>query len=164
MNLREGDRVFYDQVNDVLAPDEGWYLTNDVDLLYQTPDKRFVGGARYSQAFVFYDARHFAAGESPANRNNTHRVGPFVGYTFKSEDGASFNNPTVFLLVQWWLQNPNRAGGSDRVSQALPLLGVGFQMTGDFLPVSKPAPRADLPAPQQEVPRRGVAAARADGP
>ena len=145
MNLREGDTVFYDQFYDVLAPDEGWYFTNDVDLLYQTPNKRFVAGARYTQAFVFYDERHFAAGETPANLNTLHRVGPFVGYTFKSVDGASFNNPTVFVLIQWWLQNPNRTGGADGVSRALPLIGAGFQMTGDFLPVSKPGPRAGLP-------------------
>lgn len=146
MNLRAGDTVFYDQFYDVLAPNRGWYFVNDIDLLYQTPNKRFVGGARYTQAFVFYDQRHFATGETPANLNNLHRVGPFGGYTFKIDDGATFNNPTVFILIQWWLQNPNRTGKAnnpDGVTQALPLIGAGFQMTGDFLPVPKPAPRAE---------------------
>lgn len=147
MRLREGDTVFYDQFYDALVPNRGWYYVNDFDLLYQSLNKRFVGGARYTHTYVFYDQRHFQAGEEVAlGLNNMHRVGPFVGYTFKIEDGATFNNPTAFILIQWWLQNPNRTGTArnpDGVSQAIPLLGVGFQMTGDFLPVPKPAPRAE---------------------
>jgi hypothetical protein len=148
MNLRGNDTVFYDQFYDVLAPNRGWYFVNDIDLLYQTANKRFVAGARYTQAFVFYDQRHFATGETQENLNNLHRVGPFVGYTFKIDDGAAFNNPTAFILIQCWLQNRNRTGTAnnpDGISQALPLIGAGFQMTGDFLPVPKPAPRAEIP-------------------
>ena len=148
MNLRAGDTVFYDQFYDVMAPNRGWYFVNDVDLLYQSANKRFVGGARYTQAFMFYDQRHFASGEAQENLNNLHRVGPFVGYTFKIDDGAAFNNPTAFILIQWWLQNRNRTGTAnnpDGITQALPLIGAGFQMTGDFLPVPKPAPRAEIP-------------------
>ena len=74
MNLRAGDTVFYDQFYDVMAPNRGWYFVNDVDLLYQTPNKRFVAGARYTQAFVFYDQRHFAAGEAQ-ERSEERRVG-----------------------------------------------------------------------------------------
>jgi hypothetical protein len=148
MRLRPGDTVFYDQFYDVMVPNQGWYFVNDVDLLYQTPNKRLVGGARYTQTFMFYDQRrHFQGGEEfDPGINNMHRVGPFVGYTFKIDDGAAFNNPTVFVLIQWWLQNRNRTGPArnpDGVTQALPLIGVGFQMTGDFLPVPKPAPRAE---------------------
>lgn len=62
-----------------------------------------------------------------------HRVGPFLGYTFFREDGRAFNNPTVFILVQWWLKHRFRTGVD--TSQALPVLGAGFQITGDFLPV-----------------------------
>jgi hypothetical protein len=153
MRLRDGDTVFYDQFYDVLVPNRGWYLTTDVDLLYQTPNKRFVAGGRYTGTVPFYDARHFAAGEQPVANNALHRVGPFVGYTFKIEDGATFNNPTAFVLIQWWLQNRNRTGTAtnpDGVTQVLPLIGVGFQMTGDFLPVPKPAPRVE--ADQQSEP------------
>lgn len=146
MRLRDGDTVFYDQFYDVMVPNRGWYFTGDIDVLYQTPNKRLVAGGRYTATLPFYDARHFAAGEDPTANNNMHRVGPFAGYTFKIDDGAAFNNPTVFVLVQWWLQNRNRTGTAnnpDGVTQALPLIGVGFQMTGDFLPVPKPAPRVE---------------------
>lgn len=153
MRLRDGDTVFYDQFYDVMVPNRGWYFVNDADLLYQTPNKRFVGGLRYTASLMFYNQTHFQNGEVQENLNNMHRVGPFLGYTFKIDDGASFNNPTVFVLIQWWLQNRNRTGTAqnpDGISQALPLLGVGFQMTGDFLPVPKPAPRTEREWPADE--------------
>jgi hypothetical protein len=46
---------------------------------------------------------------------------------------SPLDNPTVFLLAQWWLAHPYRADAVS--SQALPLLGLGFQITGDFLPI-----------------------------
>ena len=152
MRLRDGDTVFYDQFYDVMVPNRGWYYVNDFDLLYQSPNKRLVVGGRYTHTYMFYSqARHFQSGEEfDPGINNMHRVGPFAGYTFKIDDGAAFNNPTVFVLVQWWLQNVNRTGTArnpDGISQALPLIGLGFQMTGDFLPVPKPAPRAENAAP-----------------
>lgn len=112
---------------------------------------------------MFYEQRHFQSGEVQENLNNMHRVGPFAGYTFKIDDGASFNNPTVFILIQWWLQNRNRTGTAnnpDGISQALPLIGAGFQMTGDFLPVPKPAPRAEVPTLDEAL-RSGLATADA---
>lgn len=154
MKLRDGDTVFYDQFYDVLAPNRGFYFVNDTDLLYQSPNKRLVAGARYTMTMPFYESRHYAAGDAmQAGLNNLHRVGPFIGYTFKIDDGAAFNMPTAFVLIQWWLQNPNRTGKAnnpDGITQALPLIGLGFQMTGDFLPVPKPAPRveAELPSPE----------------
>ncbi len=151
MRLRAGDTVFYDQFYDTLVPNRGWYFVNDADLLYQTENRKFVGGLRYTASIHFYTDAQFQAGEEQVNLNNMHRVGPFAGYTFKSSDGASFNNPTVFVLLQWWVQHRNRtgpvrepgSGNATGVSQALPLIGVGFQMTGDFLPVPKPAPRVE---------------------
>lgn len=64
------------------------------------------------------------------------------------------------MLIQWWLQNPNRTGKAnnpDGITQALPLIGAGFQMTGDFLPVPKPAPRTEA------VPSLDEALSRAEG-
>ncbi len=57
---------------------------------------------------------------------------PELAITARST-GAKFNTPTVFVLVQWYLKHRFRTGAD--TSQALPLIGVGFQMTGDFLPV-----------------------------
>ncbi len=133
--MRDGDTVMYDQFYDVLAPNKGWFLTNDLDLLWQRPDNRLFIGARYSATTAFYSGRQFLAGEEQTNLNSIHRVGPFAGYTFKTKDGAAFNNPTVFVLFQWFLQHRYRTGAVS--TQALPLMGVGFQFTGDLLPFEK---------------------------
>lgn len=121
--LRPGDTVYYDQFYDVAAPNRGWFFTNDLDALWQMFEARFSAGARYTATVPF----------SQGTDNSMHRVGPFLGYTFKSVDGAAFNNPTVFLLVQWWLKHRFRTGADTRA--ALPLMGVGFQITGDFLSI-----------------------------
>jgi hypothetical protein len=131
MKLRAGDRIIYDQLYDVAAPNYGWYWTNDLDVLWQGIQNKLVAGARFTATVPFNDARHFEPGEAQEARNAMMRVGPFVGYTFFSRDGAGFNNPTIFLLAQWWLLHRYRAG--QEVSQALPLMGVGFQFTGDFV-------------------------------
>jgi len=133
--LREGDTVYYEQFYDVLAPNRGWYLTEDVDLLWQRSDSRVFAGARYTGTTAFYSGRQYLAGEEQTNPNSMHRVGPFAGYTFKVEDGAMFNNPTVFLLAQWWLVHRYRTGAMS--TQALPLISIGFQFTGDLLPFQK---------------------------
>lgn len=136
-NLKSGQRVYYDQFYDVLAPNRGFFFTNDLDVLWQGFENKVVAGARYTVTLPFYDpARHLDPDSSATVNNGMHRVGPFLGYTFKSVDGAGFNNPTVFLLVQWWLMHRFRTGAdADSVSQAIPLFGVGFQTTGDFLSI-----------------------------
>ena len=137
LNLRDGGRVYYDQFYDVLAPNNGWFFTNDLDVLYQTASNRLVVGARYTATLPFYnDAQHLDSTLSTPFNNNMHRVGPFLGYTFFSKDGERFNNPTVFLLIQWWAEHRYRTGLE--TSSFLPLMAVGFQTTGDFLPVGGP--------------------------
>lgn len=132
VNMNSPDRMFYDQFYDLGVPNRGWFLSNDLDVLWQGLSNRLVAGARYTASFPFYSADNVAAGE-PIPDHSTHRVGPFLGYTFKSEDGARFNTPTVFLLIQWFIKHPYRTGAD--TPAALPLIGAGFQFTGDFLPV-----------------------------
>jgi hypothetical protein len=135
LKLKDGERIYYDQFYDVGSPNQGWMFVNDLDVLWQGLENKLIAGARYTATAPFYDpARHFDPNDPvQAADNSMHRVGPFVGYTFKIEDGAKFNNPTVFILVQWWLKHRFRTGVD--TSQALPLMGIGFQMTGDFLSI-----------------------------
>ncbi|MFT3706177.1 MAG: hypothetical protein QM817_00790 [Archangium sp.] len=134
MALKPGDTVYYDQFYDVLAPNRGWTFTNDLDLLFQGFENKFIAGARYTMTIPLYDpARHYDPNSTENVDNGMHRVGPFIGYTFRIQDGATFNTPTVFILVQWWLKHRFRTGVD--TPTALPLMGIGFQMTGDFLPV-----------------------------
>jgi hypothetical protein len=130
-DLRDGDRVFYDQFYDVLVPNEGWFLSNDTDLLYVT-DFGLVAGARHTVTHAFYGDRHFAPGEADLDLNPTmHRVGPFLAYTFsKDPAGTFFGNPTVLLIANWWLSHRYRTG--EDVSVGLPYIVAGFMFTGDL--------------------------------
>jgi hypothetical protein len=131
MNLRAGDRTFYDPANDVLVPDRGWIATSSADLLY-VGLKKFVFGLRYSLVVPYYTDDSYLPGEPHEDDNRSQRLGPILAYTFSVRDGAAFTAPTVLLLVQWWLQHRYRTGAE--VSQALPLIGVGFGFRGDLLP------------------------------
>lgn len=135
MKLKDNERVYYSQLYDMAMPNQGWAFVNDLDLVYQSLDSKILAGARYTATVPLYDpARHLDPNDPIQTVDNAmHRVGPFLAYTFKVEDGARFNTPTVFLLVQWWLKHRFRTGLD--TPAALPLFGVGFQMTGDFLPV-----------------------------
>ena len=135
LKLPDSDRIYYSQFYDLGIPNQGWSFVNDLDLVYQALDNKLLVGVRYTASVPLYDStRHFDPTELVQTADNSmHRLGPFVAYTFKLEDGARFNTPTVFLLVQWWLKHRFRDGLDSPA--ALPLLGVGFQITGDFLPV-----------------------------
>ncbi len=130
-DLREGDRTYYDVLFDVLAPNDGWYVVNDLDLLFVTPFGLTVG-ARYTMTHAFYEDRHFAEGEDRTNPNTPHhRIGPFFAYTFWDDNGASkFDRPTVLLIVNWWLEHRYRTGQD--VSQAFPYAVLGFSVAGDL--------------------------------
>jgi len=114
---------FYDQLSDRLAPDEGWVVLNDADLLYLNGKVR--AGVRHS----FSDNLGGSSGTDAATAY--HRVGPLFAYQFADHaPGKRFNQPTLFLLAQTWVQHPYRTG--DEQSQALPLIAAGFAFNGDY--------------------------------
>ena len=59
-DLRDGDRVFYDQLFDNLMSDEGWYLQNDLNVVYMF-DFGLSAGLRWTYAHVFYQDDDFTA-------------------------------------------------------------------------------------------------------
>jgi hypothetical protein len=130
--LRVGDRVFYDVVYDVMAPNQGLFFTNDADLLYQSDagprGEQWTLGLRHTVTHAFYDQRHVADGEpvSAAEVNNTmHRAGLLYAYTFRRENRLAFNAPTLVAGIQWWLQHRDRANS--------PLFLMGFSFDGDLM-------------------------------
>lgn len=135
------DTVYYDQTLDILQPNDGWVVTNDVDALYLF-DFGLKLGARYTYTHGFYRDSMYLDGESTKNRNNTQRVGPAVLYSptkwrakAARRTGLSrkrWYNPTAFLLAQWWVQHRWRSG--EDVSQGVPYLVLGFTFEGDFHP------------------------------
>jgi hypothetical protein len=122
MDMRAGDTMFYDATNDLLLPDGGWGITNDLDVLGLVG--KTILGARYSYA----DALHGTGGPGDLP---THRVGPAVAYVFHDNGlQAKVNKPTLLLLAQWHLTHPWRAG--QRQHQGIPLIALALQWEGEL--------------------------------
>jgi len=135
MNLRPGDRVYYDIFYDLLTGNRGDWMANDADLLYQALDSRLTFGIRYSMGKAFYLPEHFEPGDDQTKApESIHRVGPLVAWTFKQPDGAAFE-PTALLVLNWWLKSPYRTGQD--VSQGVPYIVAALNITGDLLPQKK---------------------------
>ncbi|MCA9643007.1 MAG: hypothetical protein KC492_20055, partial [Myxococcales bacterium] len=126
--LKGGDELYYEQYFDLLLPKAGWFFTNDLDALVFV-NKHLIVGARWAFMDVAYpDA---ALVDANAKKNApTHRLGPLIAYTFFDDPGASFNKPTILLLVNWYLKHRWRTG--EDVSQALPYFVLGFAFSGDL--------------------------------
>lgn len=121
--LPDGDVVFYDQFWDRLAPDKGWMVLNDLDVLV------LAGKARIGARHTFTDQ---LGGGGTDGGLAQHRLGPLLAYQFHDKKkGTRFNQPTAFLLCQWWLKHPYRAGQEQ--PQGLPLLALGFAFNGDLI-------------------------------
>jgi hypothetical protein len=139
MHLRGRDRVYYDQVIDMLMPQDGWALTNDTDLIYLFPrGLRLL--VRHSLTHAFYGRRHFLPGEPVSQPNGpTSRLGPVVAYTFFDRPGVRFNKPTLIVLAQWWLRHRFRTG--EELSAGIPYAAVAFSFEGDLLPFRRDTAR-----------------------
>lgn len=136
MNLRPGDRAYYDIFYDLLIGNRGDWMANDADLMYQAFGNRLSLGLRYSMGKAFYLREHFEPGDNGANTpESIHRAGPIAAWTFKKPDGASLE-PTVLVVMNWWLKSPYRTGQD--VSQAVPFFIAALNITGDLLPNKKP--------------------------
>lgn len=136
MNLQRGDRVFYDIFYDVMAPNRGWMLTNDADVLWQSDlgpeNQQMTLGLRHTVTNAFYGPEHYASGTVGTNDNAPmHRFGPLFAYTFFPEEAEALEHATLFVAAQWWLSHRFRTGVD--TSQAIPMIAVGFSLTGDFL-------------------------------
>jgi len=124
LDLPEGERFFYDQFWDRLAPDEQWMLLNDLDLMGVFEHARVGARWTWSDALIAEDDAVAALAH--------HRVGPLLAWQLRDDPvGTRFNRPTVFALAQWWLQHPYRDGSVS--SQAMPLVALGFAFQGDLM-------------------------------
>lgn len=135
MKLREGDTVYYNQTLDLLEPNDGWVVNNDLDLIYLF-DFGLKLGARYTVAHAFYQERHFLPGEPVSQPNGpTQRIGPAILHTFYDRPDRRFNKPTLILLSQWWLRNRYRTGAD--VNAGVPYLVLAFLFEGQLWPNPK---------------------------
>lgn len=131
IKLPPGYDVYYDLRSDMLVPGRGWLVSNESDLLYINPKIRLTAGVRATYVHAFYTDALFEPGEMGArNANDSARLGPLIAYTFRDRPERRFMKPTLFLVAQWWVKHRFRTGQD--VSQALPLVVLGFSFTGDL--------------------------------
>ncbi|MEZ4316323.1 MAG: hypothetical protein R3F61_02415 [Myxococcota bacterium] len=129
--LGEPGLYFYDQYWDRLAPDGGWMVLNDLDVLF------VQGKMRTGLRHTFSDTLDGRRDGSDSALSH-HRLGPLFAWQFSDRPpGKRFNQPTLFVVAQWWLQHPYRAG--EEQPQGLPLFAAGFAFNGDHRTSAVPA-------------------------
>ncbi|MEC8022592.1 MAG: hypothetical protein VX223_01570 [Myxococcota bacterium] len=135
MNLRGNDTVWYDQYYDILTPGSaGWVLINDADLLAFLLDDKLIVGLRHNTTHAIYPDRAYgSASTSARNTADTpiQRIGPLFAYRFFDEPGAAFNQPTLLVILNWYIHHPYRIG--QETTRAVPYVVVGFAFNGDLL-------------------------------
>jgi hypothetical protein len=130
MQLRAGDTVYFDQTYDMLAPNNGFFFTNDADILWMS-DFGLIAGIRGTTTLPFYEDRHFGPGEDGTHENGPiFRTGPLIAYSFFNRPGELIARPTILMTAQWHLNHRWRTGAD--VDQAIPYAFIGFAMNGDF--------------------------------
>lgn len=135
--MRAGDTVYYDQIYDMLMPDDGWMVVNDLDVfaILNPGTTQLAAGVRWSYSHSYYNDQHYqgltAQEREDAPSNDIHRIGPILAWQIRNTPGARFNRPTLILLAQWHLKHRWRTGAD--VSQALPYIGLAFRFQGDLL-------------------------------
>lgn len=129
MRTQNDDPLFYDLVFDLLVPNNGFLHTVDSDVLFLHPNNALTLGIRHTYTHASYDDTMYLAGESVSEgREDTHRLGPLLAYRLSQRSDMRFSQPTLVLIMNWWLQHPYRTGAE--TSQALPYIVAGFAFNG----------------------------------
>ena len=105
-------------------------VLTDLEPLWQAPFGLL--GVRYTAVHADYSRSTFPNGGYFGNPNTpTHMIGPMVLYRFFDRPGARFNQPSVVLILNWYLTHRYRTGKA--VSRAIPYGAIGFIFNGDLL-------------------------------
>lgn len=125
MKLRRGDRFYYDPWTDIAVPAEGWFMTNDADVLAFLP-AGFVVGARHTVV-------HTLDADQKGVFNLHHRLGPLLLYQFSKADepSSTFSKPMLIFMAQWFIQHRYRTGID--TPTALPQFVIAFAFSGTLL-------------------------------
>lgn len=127
--LRSGDRVFLDPNIDLVIPNGGWSLANDLDAAW-TNGALTAGLALNVQKAFFTSADYLPGEQSTSAQGWRARLGPSVNYTWVQPVGSRFI-PSVYAQVQWHLAHPYRSGQQSPAWFPWILAGVSF--AGDLL-------------------------------
>ena len=139
LDTANDEPLFYESELDLLVEADGWAYQVDNDFLYFT-DFGLIAGVRHTYATAFYSDAASATNTSGESAGVNHRAGPFFAYRFHTdplEERTFYNEPTLVLLVNWYLQHTYRAGGdrTDSSSQAMPYIAMAFRFTGDIIDI-----------------------------
>lgn len=127
IDLRGGDRVFYEPREDTLVARKGTLAGNDLDLIL-TPAGSLVIGARYTWLHAVYDDSDFDPSDADFFNPNTpqQKLGPIFAFIHKPQDSRWLHQTVGVLTIQWHLRHRWRAG--ENVSQAIPYVWLGFRV------------------------------------
>jgi hypothetical protein len=128
--IPEGDQVFYEATHDTLIPNDGWIVTDDLDLLYTAG--AVIAGVRYSAVLPLYSPEQEQALVAAGTPNAHHRLGLLGVYVFPDGGSRLFQKPAVLANVAWYLGHRYRAGAE--TSRLMPYLLLGFSFQSDLLP------------------------------
>jgi|MDSW01.2.fsa_nt_gb hypothetical protein len=142
LGTENDDPLFYESELDLMVSASGWAFQVDNDVLYFT-DFGLMAGLRHTYATAFYPD-DIDAGTGPATTGVNHRIGPFLAYRFHTdpiEKRSFYNEPTLVLLVNWYLNHTYRTGDDadgareHTGSQAMPYIALAYRFTGDILDI-----------------------------
>lgn len=130
LDLRNGDRVYFDQYLDVVVPNRGSTLLLDTDVLGELGQHLLVG-ARYSLVAPLYRDRHYRPDEPLDNPNGPiSRLGPAALYRIFDRPGSRFDAPSIVLITQWHLRHRYRVGSAAVMHPAVPTVIAGLLFKG----------------------------------
>lgn len=124
LDLEDNERFYYSPQFDYLVEDGGWFVQNDLDLVWLFPSG-LVAGVRMNSSWAVYSDD--VADEDP--NGPSHRIGPLVAWPFFEGEGR-IQRATAIGLANWYVKNRFRAGQD--VSQAIPYVAVALQLEGDL--------------------------------
>lgn len=120
--VSDGDTVFYDSIHDLLLPAQGWFWTNELDLLYV--GDRFISGLRWTALRSYLPG---ADGHEDPN-SPIHRVGPLILHRLMGDDEGLVHKVSALGLFQWYVAHRYRAGQTS--SRLIPYLAIGVIVEG----------------------------------
>jgi len=116
--------LWFDTGLDVLAPERGWVIKNDLDLLWMTQSGLSMG-SRWTWTRPLL-------GDAGPSVSDTDRIGPILIFQWDEEPGSKFTDPTLVAMVQWYIRHPYRTGTD--VHQGMPYFAAAFLFSGDLIP------------------------------
>lgn len=148
IDLRGGDRVFYEPAYDTMLAGHGKMISDDLDVFYikDLPaggffsHGRIAAGVRYSAFKPLFDSNDFRPGEDRSReKNEMQRIGPIVAFSLFDDGYSKFHEPTIVAMAQWYAAQRNRTGRD--MDQAVPYLVLAFVFQSDIWTSADSLPR-----------------------